>query len=78
MLKRRMNKFNFDAMVTSLPTNGTDSFDSEEKLIVALDFGTTFSGIAYCFPNKQNSRVAPVQNWPGEFSVRICYQNVTG
>lgn len=47
--------------------NGAPStFDAEEKVIIALDFGTTFSGISYCFPNERNSKVATVVNWPGE------------
>jgi hypothetical protein len=42
------------------------SYDSEERLIIALDFGTTYSGIAYCFPNQANSKVSTVTDWPGE------------
>lgn len=42
--------------------NGPDAFEAEERVIIALDFGTTFSGIAYCFPNKGNSKVASVVN----------------
>jgi hypothetical protein len=45
----------------SLPS----TYDAEERVIIALDFGTTFSGVAYCFPNKNSSRVATVVNWPG-------------
>ena len=39
-----------------------------EKLIIALDFGTTFSGIAYCFVNQRDSKVAAIVDWPGELN----------
>ncbi|KAK3291635.1 uncharacterized protein B0H64DRAFT_427150 [Chaetomium fimeti] len=39
--------------------------ESEEKLIIALDFGTTFSGIAYCFANQRDTKVAAILDWPG-------------
>jgi hypothetical protein len=45
--------------------DGLMPFEAEERVIIALDFGTTFSGIAYCFPNKGNSKVGAVLNWPG-------------
>jgi hypothetical protein len=61
-----MNKFDFKAVAAALPINGgADAFEAEERVIIALDFGTTFSGIAYCFPKQHNSRVATVVNWPG-------------
>lgn len=37
----------------------------EDKLIIALDFGTTFSGIAYSFKGQQHPKVVAVTNWPG-------------
>ncbi|KIX03793.1 uncharacterized protein Z518_07346 [Rhinocladiella mackenziei CBS 650.93] len=51
----------------------SDAFDGfsigdetvEECLIIALDFGTTYSGIAYAFASDpENVRV--IQSWPGE------------
>lgn len=45
--------------------DGPMPFEAEERVIIALDFGTTFSGIAYCFPNKGSSKVGTVINWPG-------------
>jgi len=42
-------------------------FESDEKLIISLDFGTTFSGIAYCFPKQKNAKVGVVMNWPGSW-----------
>lgn len=37
----------------------------EDKLIIALDFGTTFSGIAYSFKGQQHPKVVAITNWPG-------------
>ncbi|KAF2113917.1 hypothetical protein BDV96DRAFT_688202 [Lophiotrema nucula] len=56
--------FDFGAFADAL-NNIPSRFTAEETVIIALDFGTTFSGIAYCFPNRQNSKVAAVVNWPG-------------
>lgn len=38
-----------------------------ERLVISLDFGTTFSGVAYVFdvPNKAPD-VIPILEWPGE------------
>ncbi|KAM5370925.1 hypothetical protein ACJZ2D_008238 [Fusarium nematophilum] len=38
----------------------------EDRLVIALDFGTTFSGIAYsfCSPGKK-PEVVPIVDWPG-------------
>lgn len=63
-----MNKFDLQDMNVALG-NGPMLFEAEERLIIALDFGTTFSGIAYCFPNQGNSKVATVVNWPGSFKL---------
>ncbi|EXK29750.1 hypothetical protein FOXG_11731 [Fusarium oxysporum f. sp. lycopersici 4287] len=38
---------------------------SEDKLIIALDFGTTYSGIAYCFTNQRDCTPVSIKNWPG-------------
>lgn len=40
----------------------------EDKLIIALDFGTTFSGIAYSFKSQQDPKVVAITNWPGNTS----------
>lgn len=64
-----MGKFNLHGMEEALPGAGpggrSAAYESEERLIIALDFGTTFSGIAYCFPNQANAKVAAVDSWPG-------------
>lgn len=51
----------FRNMKTDAPT----AYESDEKLIIALDFGTTFSGIAYCFANQRDTKVAAILDWPG-------------
>ncbi|KAF8244311.1 hypothetical protein K440DRAFT_559147 [Wilcoxina mikolae CBS 423.85] len=38
--------------------------NSEEKLIISLDFGTTYSGVAYAF-SKSPDKVHVVTDWPG-------------
>lgn len=36
------------------------------RLVVAIDFGTTYSGIAYCFPEKlPTGNLRGIQTWPG-------------
>ena len=42
-----------------------DAHDSREKLVVALDFGTTYSGIGFCFTNQRNAQPAAILEWPG-------------
>lgn len=63
----RKPEFDLKEMAVAVPADGPDSFEAEERVIIALDFGTTFSGIAYCFPNQHNAKVATVVNWPGWF-----------
>ncbi len=45
-----------------------DSDDSkpDEMLIIALDFGTTYSGIAYTFANQKDPKVVAIMDWPGK------------
>jgi hypothetical protein len=43
----------------------TSSYQSEDQLIVALDFGTTFSGIAYALTNGNKPEVVSIMDWPG-------------
>ncbi|KAF4626672.1 hypothetical protein G7Y89_g11485 [Cudoniella acicularis] len=44
-----------------LPT----AFQSEDQLVIALDFGTTFSGVAYAFANGPKPDVISIMDWPG-------------
>ncbi|KAG6003817.1 hypothetical protein E4U21_001672 [Claviceps maximensis] len=39
--------------------------ESEEKLVIGLDFGTTYSGIAYCFANQTDAKPLAIMDWPG-------------
>lgn len=41
-----------------------------ERLVISLDFGTTFSGVAYAFntPGK-NADIVAIHDWPGECSL---------
>lgn len=38
----------------------------DDRLIIAVDFGTTYSGIAYCFADQRDSSPIPIDNWPGK------------
>lgn len=38
---------------------------SSKRLILAIDFGTTYSGVAYCFPGQHNAKPYVVESWPG-------------
>lgn len=40
--------------------------ETEEKLIIALDFGTTYSGVAFCFANQTDAKPIAIMNWPGK------------
>jgi len=41
-------------------------YESEDKLVIGLDFGTTFSGIAYAFSNERKPDLVSIMDWPGE------------
>ena len=43
----------------------TIAYGTDEKFAIALDFGTTFSDIAFCFPNQKDTKVASIVDWPG-------------
>jgi hypothetical protein len=38
---------------------------SEDQLVIGLDFGTTFSGIAYAFKKGDKPDVVSILSWPG-------------
>ncbi|KAG6249329.1 hypothetical protein E4U24_002172 [Claviceps purpurea] len=40
--------------------------ERDEKLIIALDFGTTYSGVAYCFANQTNAVPKAILEWPDQ------------
>jgi hypothetical protein len=46
---------------------------SDDQLVVALDFGTTFSGIAYAFANVEKPDVVSIIDWPGMSVTKILW-----
>ncbi|KAM3507970.1 hypothetical protein MY10362_001473 [Beauveria mimosiformis] len=39
-----------------------------KRLVVAIDFGTTYSGIAYCFPDlSPDGKLTAIRRWPGMY-----------
>jgi hypothetical protein len=55
----------------------TNSYQSENQLVVALDFGTTFSGIAYAFANGHKPDVISIMDWPGMRHTNFCHTCLT-
>lgn len=45
--------------------NSLEVSDSDDQLIIALDFGTTFSGIAYCFSGQGKLEAESIRDYPG-------------
>ncbi|KAH7219581.1 hypothetical protein DER44DRAFT_91009 [Fusarium oxysporum] len=46
--------------------SATTTPDTKDRIIIALDFGTTYSGVAYCFCNSsEKPDVKPVVDWLG-------------
>lgn len=45
--------------------------DSESQLIIGLDFGTTFSGIAYIFTEQNKPDPEAVTDWPGTPGLKV-------
>ncbi|KAH7370903.1 Hsp70 family protein-like protein [Rhexocercosporidium sp. MPI-PUGE-AT-0058] len=61
---------------------GQNEVASEDQLVVAIDFGTTFSGIAYAFKNRDKPDVVSIMDWPGlqgrkqpKVPTAICYDD---
>ncbi|KAI0542677.1 actin-like ATPase domain-containing protein [Xylaria digitata] len=52
--------------LAALISDGSLDFEAEDRVVIALDFGTTYSGIAYAFsiPGKK-AEVYPIIDWPG-------------
>ncbi|KAM5526222.1 hypothetical protein QSH57_001883 [Fusarium oxysporum f. sp. vasinfectum] len=45
---------------------GATGLDNQDRVIIALDFGTTYSGVAYCFCNSSSKPdVRPIVDWVG-------------
>jgi hypothetical protein len=51
---------------------GEASTPFEDRLVIALDFGTTFSGVTYAFANPQfKSSLVSIMDWPGKRDLKI-------
>ncbi|KAF2970535.1 hypothetical protein GQX73_g3058 [Xylaria multiplex] len=52
--------------LAALINDGSLDLEAEDRLVIALDFGTTYSGIAYAFntPGKK-AEANPIVDWPG-------------
>jgi hypothetical protein len=51
----------------NLTTDGdATAISSQERLVIAIDFGTTYSGVAYCFADQKDPKIFAVVHWPGE------------
>ncbi|RBR08073.1 hypothetical protein FVER53590_00133 [Fusarium verticillioides] len=49
-----------------ISSSATATLDTKDRVIIALDFGTTYSGVAYCFCNSPGMPDAvPVVDWLG-------------
>ncbi|KAF5561842.1 Hsp70 family heat shock protein [Fusarium phyllophilum] len=47
-------------------SSATTTLDTKDRIIIALDFGTTYSGVAYCFCSSSGKPdVVPVVDWLG-------------
>ncbi|KAF7859445.1 uncharacterized protein EAF02_010893 [Botrytis sinoallii] len=47
------------------PPRDQNTYKSDEQIIIAMDFGTTYSGVAFAFLPGENPRVHGVEMWPG-------------
>ncbi|KAK1237476.1 hypothetical protein MKX08_003101 [Trichoderma sp. CBMAI-0020] len=43
----------------------------DDRLVISVDFGTTYSGIAYCFADQRNNSPIPIDNWPGANGIDV-------
>ncbi|EKD16179.1 hypothetical protein MBM_05473 [Drepanopeziza brunnea f. sp. 'multigermtubi' MB_m1] len=54
------------SVVPSESTSARGSIhQAKDQLVVALDFGTTYSGIAYAFANVPKPDIVSIMDWPG-------------
>jgi hypothetical protein len=45
--------------------------DSDSQLIIAIDFGTTFSGVAYIFTEQNKPEPEAIYDWPGTAGLKV-------
>ena len=60
-----LTKNNFQELFA--PMDMLNVHESEDQLIIGLDFGTTFSGIAYAFTNSVKPDLVSILDWPGMY-----------
>ncbi|RAL60458.1 hypothetical protein DID88_000233 [Monilinia fructigena] len=44
---------------------GQSTYKSDDKLVIALEFGTTFNSIGYAFANEDKPDICSIKDWPG-------------
>ncbi|KAI0965133.1 Hsp70 family protein-like protein [Xylaria arbuscula] len=55
---------NLKELKSALDSSAGGVSDDEDRLILALDFGTTFSGVSYAFTNDPE-KIYTIDSWPG-------------
>ncbi|KAM0128669.1 hypothetical protein ACHAO1_008896 [Botrytis cinerea] len=78
---------NSEGKDTKEPCFAQNIYQSDDQIVIALDFGTTFSGIAYALAIKDKPDIVTILNWPGleghsqpKVPTVICYdpENASG
>ncbi|EMR81826.1 putative hsp70 protein [Botrytis cinerea BcDW1] len=78
---------NSEGKDTKEPCFTQNNYQSDDQIVIALDFGTTFSGIAYAYAIKDKPEIVTILDWPGLEGHRqpkvptvICYdpENASG
>ncbi|KAF7864103.1 hypothetical protein EAF04_007068 [Stromatinia cepivora] len=46
-------------------SNEPNAYISEDQILIAIDFGTTYSGIAYACLSDEDPKIVGVNSWPG-------------
>lgn len=57
--------------------SGLSRSQSKDQIVIALDFGTTFSGIAYAFKKEDKPDVVSVLDWQGMSLRSLWTQSLT-
>lgn len=58
---------NSEGKDTKEPCFTQNNYQSDDQIVIALDFGTTFSGIAYAYAIKDKPEIVTILDWPGIF-----------
>lgn len=58
--------------MTSRKRKAGDAEDEDEdQLIIAIDFGTTYSKVAFCFANHDDPKPTAIMDWPGSRGISM-------